>query len=204
MEEVHKVLKPNGTFTHFQVNYPSDDTVKEDNSNLVFFPARYDRHTRTQMVGMTKENLIKGIFTIKTLPFRKILENFLEDPEEAYIQLISSPNALRYVDMLRSLLDAMFVDRMVIPSPPDYFKSKLEDATIKAGLTIVESGFRGTSIRTKRSPAQMRFPQYNQFSLEQGSTLFTTNLELEITGSRDVIEKASLLVFVAKKSTQFN
>lgn len=200
MREVKRVLKKDGTFINFQVNTPSDDTVQEDYPDLIFFPTRYDkRHTGIQLVGMTRENLTKGMATIETPGAREAFRSYLEDPEGKYIEIMKRDNATEIVNAFHVLLDAMPVDRTVISSLPDYFKSKMERKSNQAGLKVVESEFRGTSVIVKRSPGQMNYPDYNQFCLEQGLSFVTKNSELKMRGSKDVLETASMLVFVAKK-----
>lgn len=200
MKEVKRVLKPGGTFIDFQVNTPSDDTVQEDYPDLVFFPPRYDqKHTGIQLVGMTRENFVKGVATIKTPGARQAFESYLADPENRYKEMMNRTNAIEIINALHILLDAMPVDRTIISSLPDYFMGKMERKANQAGLRVVESEFRGTSIIAKRSPSQMKYPDYNQFSLEQGLSFVTKNSELRMRGSNDVIESASMLVFVVKK-----
>lgn len=92
----------------------------------------------------------------------------------------------------------MPVDKVIIPSLPDYFRNKLGVASLRVGLQVVESEFRGTSLRLDRSQSQLQYPNSNQFSIEQGSAMFNTSAELKISGSRQIIEKASVLVFVAR------
>lgn len=201
MKEVKRVLKPGGTFIHFQVNVPSEDTVQEDHPDFIFFPPRYDKDRKgMQLVGMTRENFAKGIATIKTPNVRKGLEYFLADPEKAYVGMEAHKKANEVINALHVLLNAMPVDRTVIPSLPDYFKSKMERKAIQAGLRVAESEFRGTSIIAQRSSSQMHYADYNQFNLEQGLSFVSKNSELKMRGSTDVIETASILVFVAKKT----
>lgn len=93
----------------------------------------------------------------------------------------------------------MPVDKVVIPSLPDYFRNKLGAVSVKVGLQVVESEFRGTSLRLDRSQSQLgRYVDRNQFSIEQGSAMFNTSTELKMSGARQIIEKASILVFVAR------
>ena len=124
----------------------------------------------------------------------------MTDPAKAYVRIITYPEPKRLTDVVHTILDAMPVDKLTVPSLPDYFKGKLERTATQAGLAVVESDFRNTSIIVERSATQMRYPQYNQFSLEQGSSNYHTNTELKNSGSNNVIEKASILVFVAKKA----
>lgn len=200
MGEVARVLQSGGKFIHFQVNYPSDDTVEEEYPDHIFFPAQYDKHTRTGMVGVTKEDLQKGLGDIKTPSFRPLMQNFLNNPEKAYLEIQTSDKAPLYTDMIHAILDAMTIDRIMIPSLSEYFRTKLERSSTNAGLDILESRFRAVSLRLPRSKVQMSEPDKNVFPIEQGSSLHTVNSELVHSQSKDVIEKASMLVFVAQKS----
>lgn len=202
MNEAQRVLTPSGMFIHFQVNYPSDDTVWVDHPDLIFFPARYDElQRRSSMVGVNKEDFERGLGHLGKAPepFRKIMEDFSQDPSGAYVRAESYPNPQVIVDLVHDLLDAMPIDKYYIPSLNDYFKNKLGEKAIRAGLTIAESQFRGTSLRLPRSSSQLRHPQYNEFAIENGSSRIYTNRILELSGSNDVIEKATMLVFVSKK-----
>ncbi len=200
MEEVKRVLKPDGTYIHFQVNLPSDDTVQEEHRDLIFFPPRYDqRHSGTQLVGMTRKEFEKGIATIETPDVVKGLKYYLADPEKAYARMEAFSNNTKVINALHVFLDAMPFEKITIPSLQAYFQSKMERKTTEAGLRVIESKFRGTTFIGKRSASQMHYPDYNQFSLEQGFSYVTKNSELKNRGSKDVIESASILVFVAKK-----
>lgn len=201
MNEAQRVLTPpNGTFIHFQVNLPSDDTVWVNYPDMIFFPQRSDaKKRRSSMVGIKREDLIRGVEHIKTPPFKRIVEDFLRNKVEAYVNIEASPNLEEMTDLIHELLDAMPVDKYYVPSLPDYFKSKLEKTATQARLEIVESQFRTTSLILQRSKSQMQHPKHNAFALENGSARFHTNPELKISGSSNVIEKATMLVFVAKK-----
>ena len=201
--EAKRVLRPNGVFIHFQVNSPSDDTVQSDYPNYIFFPGRIDEKTATKgmMMGATREDLERGLKYISTPPFRKVIQDFLDRPWDAFVKAQQHPETWAITDMIFRILYAMPGDKLVIPSLPDYFRNKLWRSSLKAGLEIVESEFRATSLRLERSKSQLKFPKYNQFSLEQGARLSSKNPELEVSGSNQVIEQASMLVFVAKKQS---
>lgn len=200
LAEVKRVLRPNGFFMHFQVNYPSDDTVEADYPGYVFFPSKYYKdQVRGMMMGVTPENLREGLKYITTAPFRGVIQDFLDDYDKAFVNAVQYPEPWIITGVIYQILDAMPVDKVVIPSLPDYFRNKLHTTSFRAGLQVVESEFRGTSLRLDRSQSQLgRYADYNQFSVEQGSSLFNTSTELKMSGSRQIIEKASILVFVAR------
>lgn len=199
LAEAKRVLKPNGIFMHFQVNYPSDDTVEADYPGYIFFPAKSDKSAaRGMMMGVTPDNLKEGLKYITTAPFKGIVQDFLDNPEEAFVRTIQHPEPHEVTNVIYQILDSMPVDKIVIPSLPDYFRNKLHTVSSKGGLQIVESEFKATSLRLARSKSQLKYSNFNQFSIEQGSGLFNTNIELKMSGSMQVIEKTSILVFVAK------
>lgn len=200
MGEVARVLSPGGKFIHFQVNYPSDDTVDEEYPDHIFLPARFDIHTRIGMVGVQRADLQKGLGEIKTPVLKPLIQRFLDNPDEAAIEVLATKEAPQYIDMLHEILDAMNIDRVAIPSLPDYFRTKLEKMSSLAGLEILESRFRGVTLRVPRSRFQMVQLDKNVFSMEQGSNRSDVNMELTQNRSTDIIEKASILVFVAQKT----
>lgn len=199
MGQIRRFLVPGGKFIHFQVNYPSDDTVEEEYPNHIFLPGRFDIHSRTGMVGVTKEDLEKAIKGIKIPAYKSLLQGFLNDPVGYYIAMTSASDPTSYVNLVHDILDSTSIDRVLIYSLPDYFRSKLERTADESGLTILESKFRGVSLRLPRSIHQQKYPDKYQFTLEQGSYTETINPELGQSGSTDVIEKASIQVFVAQK-----
>lgn len=201
LAEAKRVLKPDGIFMHFQVNYPSEDTVEADYPGYIFFPAKSDKQAvRGMMMGVTPENLREGLKYITLPPFQQVIQDFLKDPMGAFVRILQYPEPNRTTSMVYDILDAMLVDKLVILSLPDYFRNKLGVSALRVGLQVVESEFRATSLRLDRSKSQLGHPQSNQFSLEQGTALYNRSAELQLSGSNQVIEKASMLVFVARNS----
>lgn len=199
--EAKRVLKPNGIFMHFQVNYPSDDTVEADYPGYIFFPAKSDKQAvRGMRMGVTPENLREGLKYIALPPLQEVILDFLKDPMGAFVRILQHPEPDRTTALVYHILDAMPVDKLVIPSLPDYFRNKLGVSASRAGLQVVESEFRATSLRLDRSKSQLGHPHSNQFSLEQGTALYNTSAELQLSGSNQVIEKVSMLIFVARNS----
>jgi len=200
MNEAQRVLKPGGKFIHIQVNYPSDDIVSYDYPGYIFFPPRIgefmQQHT---MIGVKREDLITGISYITTPLFKEVIQDLLVNREEALIDALSKPDPKTFSALLNDLLDAMPIDKLAISSLPDYLRTKLERTLTQAGLTIVESGFRSTSIRAPRAEIHATTPQSNEFSMENGIASRFLNAELGLSQSTDIIEKATVLVFVAQK-----
>lgn len=200
--EAKRVLRPDGIFMHFQVNLPSDDTVEADYPNYIFFPARfYKDAVRGIMMGVTPENLQEGLKYITTPSFRGLIQHFLDDPMGAFVGVLEYPKPHEFTDAIYGILGDMPVDKLVIPSLPDYFRNKLGVSASEAGLQVVESEFRATSLRLERSKSQLSYPKSNLFSWEQGVSLYNSSAELLLSGSNQIIEKASILVFVAKNAS---
>ena len=202
LSEAKRVLRPGGVFMHFQVNSPSDDTVEFDYPGYIFFPAKLDEKTATKgmMMGVTPDNLKEGLQHITVPSFREIIQDFIDDPRNAFVNILRHPESCKLIDLIYRMLYAIPGDKIVIPSLPDYFRNKLVITSLRAGLEVVESEFRATSLRLERSKSQLKYPDYNQFSLEQGAGLSSTNPELKVSGSNQIIEQASALVFVARNS----
>lgn len=198
MNEAQRVLKPGGKFVHFQISYPSDDIVSHDYPDYVFFPGRIGEDMqRSTMMGIKREDIIKS--TQSTIePVRALIEKFLKDQREILVVSIL-PEPKKMSDFLNDILDSMPLDRIAVPSLPDYLRNKLETTSIRAGFEVVESGFRSTSIRGSRVEAQETMLDRNEFSLENGSMKRYMNAELKFSASTDIIEKATVLVFVAQK-----
>lgn len=203
LAEARRVLMPGGIYIHFQVNFPSDDTVWDDYPDYVFFPATFEQgHRRGPMVGIKKEEFSKGLNYLHNHnpALRNFLKLFLTDFIAAYTRMINSSDPIQSSRMIQAALAVMPADRMVIPSVPNYFKEKLERVAKAAGLQVRHSQFDGTVFRGQRSKVQNKSLKSNEFSLEQGVRLHTNNPELTI--SPDVVEKVSLLVFVAQKPVE--
>lgn len=202
--EVTRVLKPGGTYIHFQINSPSDDTVWVDYPDHIFFPTKNGTRVaqKVDMVGLSRDALLKGLEFVTQPTMHHIFDNFLKNPIMAYMEILLSPRSADLANLLIKLIDLMPVNRLQILSLPAYFKSKLEKLAVESGLTIVNSEFRATSVIAERSEVQRNFPQFNQFSMEQGMEDRVINGVLKISGSNQVIEKASILTFVAQKPTE--
>ena len=199
VSEVARVLTPDGTFIHFQVNHPSEDTVWFDHPDHIFFPQRIDKnHVRGSMIGVRRDELEAKIPTIKIPELRNLLKRYLIDPEKEYVMITTSTQAQEFIDMLNDIVDVLPLDRLVIPSVPDYFKYKIEKEAQNNNLEVVESEFKWTSIRGQRFEHQ-DYP-YNYFTIDQGSARHRISPELQAESSTDVIETASVLTFVAKKT----
>ncbi len=198
MNEVARVLVPDGTFIHFQVNTPSDDTVMYDHPDYVFIPPGLgQRGIMRSMVGIKREDLIKGVSGIQDPVFKKIITNLLTDHINEYTLLMNGIQSEILLDIAHDLFDSIPGDRIIVPSLVEYFKDKMERAIMDAGLLVAESGYRTASLRLGRG--ENNDSRYNQFSFENGHTLDYTNGILKLSGSEEIIEKATMLVVVGKK-----
>ncbi len=197
MSQVQRVLKPGGSYVHFQVNVPSDDMLMFDYPDHIFFLGGVNG--RQSITGVKREDLEQGLEHIQIPEYRQLLAQYLKDPEGMYVAMLTSPQLDKMTRLIGQLLAAVPVDKMAIPSLPDYFKAKLEREAACAGLTVQESLFRETSFIGKRNPVHTMQPDRNSFSLRNGNYVVGTNPLLAMDGSDNVIEQASALVFVAKK-----
>lgn len=199
--EATRVLKPGGTYIHFQVNSPSDDTVWVDNPELIFLPTKGGPRStrRVDMIGVTRQNLEEVCKSVPHYGMRVLLEEFLDDPTEAYVTARTGSRSSEIASLIMKFMDMMPIDTVRVPSLPEYFKNKLERLVLESGLDTVDSNFRATSVIGDRSPVQRAYPQFNQFGIEQGEAHREVNEILARTNPSQIVEKASILTFVARK-----
>jgi len=170
LKEVKRALKPGGRFIHFQIGYPSDDTVWSDYPNYVFFPTSADNRAILGMVGMKKTDLERDVRQIEIPALREELEEYIHNPEQAYARAVRDPQSELVINMIHQLLDYITAEKLVIPSVPVYFKQKLERLALEADLSVLESEFRLATLRVSRNNSQQEDPssRYNQFNIDQG------------------------------------
>lgn len=196
--EVRRVLSVGGMFIHFQVNRPSDDTVWNDFPEYTFFPPRANQARDFQTItGLKTSELGKRIHMAPS-SFQGILQDFIDNQIGAYTEVLAANDVNHVTSAINDVLEILPVERVVIPSLFDYFRAKLEAQARTNGLSVVQSGLVGSVIRGHRTEKQ--HPAYNTFFMEQGIGMDNKNLGLMLERSEDVVEKASILVFVAQKT----
>jgi len=205
MDEAYRVLRPGGTFIHFQATVP-EETVWFDHPDMIFFPTGRGNRRGPQMIGI-KRNILERVQefppTYLAPEFdslrRDVIDDFLTAPGETYHEIVKSDQIGEASDVLELILDTLPVDKLEVPNVHSYFQNKLYRTASNAGLEVVESNFRGANVSVSRSESQNAYPEANTFRLNAGSYSHYQHPWLAQSEFQGVMENANLLVVVAKK-----
>lgn len=198
INEVYRVLRPRGLYIHFQVNYPNQDLPSHEYPDYIFFPPRRgDSMGNSTMIGIKKQDLSDQLKHIQKKETRKTIKKFMLQPKKALAQTLVRPDLKQYTQVINDALDLFAIDKLAVPSLPDYLKTQLEKSALQSGFAILESDFRSTSVRVSVRKDDIRVGRYNVFSIETGIVRMYNNIDMK--PHSHIIEKATILVFVAQK-----
>jgi ubiquinone/menaquinone biosynthesis C-methylase UbiE len=190
-KEVERVLKPGGKFVHFQINCPSDDMLDHDFPSKVWLPQATPDDFMKRAAGVERDELVAALDgATMPGPWDKVMRSIIADPmyRHAIEGERSASDIIKIVDEITTELG---VGRVLVPSIFDYFNNKLASSAAKAGLTIVESGFKQESALS---------PDGRSTDLVLGHTKPRQSSRM-VSGGQ-AWRAASMMVFVAQKNIE--
>lgn len=198
MREAKRALKSGGTLIHFQAN-TSDRTAWLDHPDRVFYPTGLGHPKNPALVGIKRDDLINGLDAVPSPIMRGVLGEFLSDPLGAYTDFLQLPIRDQLSDRVLKVLQLIPGDKLTIASSHDYLSEKLQRIAKESGLQVIEAKHREKGLIALRSDSQQPYPTHNTFEMLYGAQSSSKNMLLQRQHSHVVVERANMLVFVAKK-----